>query len=335
MKDDQRSGVEAVAGLAELITRLCAGDDSGQEAIESVARARPEVLRPFHDQLINAEAWLWPWTPLWVAATEEAAGRLVEQIDAGAGMSERWLRALGVSRTLTAAVALSRWTAALPPVIAQLHVPIAQYAREGGWELVGEEIRALSSQVGYALIAGDSDWPVAGSMLLGERCPWCGLELVRRLDVDLDEPQLSGLGLSGHGRVVAMTCVLCGGYAHIFGAYRADGTAAWSEHNTKPNYLPAAGGYGIDLPTERLELGLRRSSPVAGIAWDAGGSTLGGLPDWIQDAEYPICPRCQCTMYFLAMLTGDDLWGESAEGCDYVFFCTSRCGITAVVYQQS
>lgn len=94
--------------------------------------------------------------------------------------------------------------------------------------------------------------------------------------------------------------------------------------------------------------GLRRArtarTPQCGLAplvyrgrtaWNLGGSTLGGLPDWIQDAHYPTCPRCEKTMYFLAMLTGDDLWGESAEGCDYVFFCASGCGTTAVVYQQS
>ncbi len=321
--------------LAEVIARLCAGDDSGQDRIEAAARARPEALRPFHDQLIDAEAWLWPWTPLWAAATEETAARMVERIDAGAGMSERWLRALGVSRTHTAAAALNRWATAPPPVAAHLHVPIAQYAHEGGWELDAGKIRPLTSLRAYALTATDSEQSIAGSIPLGERCPWCGLELVRRFDVDLDDPRLTELGLSGHGRVVAVTCIGCGGYADIFGEYRADGTAVWSACNAKPSYLPTAGDYGLDMPTQRLGLGPRRSSPVAGIAWDAGGSTLGGLPDWIQDTDYPTCPGCRSTMYFLAMLTGDDLWGEPAEGCDYMFFCSSGCGITAVVYQQS
>jgi hypothetical protein len=321
--------------LTEAIARLCAGDDSGQEQIEAVARARPEALRSFHHQLIDAEAWLWPWTPLWAAATEETAGRLVEQVDADAKMSGRWLCVLGASRTQTAAAALSRWTATPPPVAAHLYVPIAQYAHEGGWELEAGKIRPLSSLAAYALIATDSELPMAGSIPLNDRCPWCGLELVRRLDVDLDDPRLAELGLAGHGRIVAMTCIGCGCYADIFGEYQADGTAIWSTSNTKPSYLPTAGDYGLDMPTQRLNLGPRRSSHVAGIAWDAGGSTLGGLPDWIQDSAYPTCPRCQTTMYFLAMLTGDDLWGGPAEGCDYIFFCTSGCGITAVVYQQS
>jgi hypothetical protein len=377
--------------LTEAIARLCAGDDSDQELIEAVARATPESLRPFHNQLVDAEAWLWPWTPLWVAATEETAARLAAQVDADTEMSERWLRALGVSRTQTAAMALSRWTDTPPPVAAHLYIPIAQYAHEGGWELgpvwssdlggtadrrrlaacpkrpqttenegapdrrpgsplsrsadldlnstqalADGAIRPLTSLTAYALTATDSHTPLAGSAPLGEHCPWCGLELLRRLDVDLDDPRLADLGLTGHGRVIALTCIGCGGYTHIFGEYQPNGTATWSASNTKPTYLPPAGDDdGLDMPTGRLDLGPRRPSPVAGIAWDAGGSTLGGLPDWIQDATYPTCPHCRTTMYFLAMLTGDDLWGESAEGCDYVFFCTSGCKTTAVVYQQS
>lgn len=334
MENESGPSVDAQR-LAEPIAQLCAGDDSGHALIEEVARAMPETLRPFHNQLIDAEAWLWPWTPLWAATTEETAARLVEQIDAGAPMSGRWLCALGVSRTATAAAALARWTATPPPVAAHLYIPIAQYAHEGGWELEGKEIRPLTSPAAYALVPTGAESQIAGSTPTGERCPWCGFELVRRLDLNLDDPRLAELGLAGHGRVVALTCIGCGCYGDLFSEYRPDGTAVWSPHNAKPNYLPEAEDFEIDVPSARLGLGPRRTSPVTGVAWNAGGSTLGGLPDWIQDSHYPTCPGCQTTMYFLTMLTGDDVWGESAEGCDYVFFCANDCGLTAVVYQQS
>ncbi|MEY9871265.1 hypothetical protein ABH931_000730 [Streptacidiphilus sp. MAP12-33] len=321
--------------LGEAMARLLAGDDSESTVIEAAARADPSALRPFHDRLIDAEAWVWPWRPLWVAATEETAARLVAEVDAGAGMSERWLMALGLSRTRTAAAALSRWTKEPPPVAASLYVPIAQYAHEGGWELGTEGIRPLSSLPSYALTPTEADRPLAGCLPLDERCPWCGLALLRLLDVDLDDPGVAALGLAGHGRVVATTCLDCGSYTDVLGEYRPDGTATWSDANTRPGYLPPAGEWDLDLPTERLGLGPLRCTPVEGIAWNAGGSTLGGLPDWIQDADYPSCPRCRTTLYFLAQLTGDDLWGESAEGCHYVFFCADDCRTTAVVYQQS
>jgi len=52
MTSDDRA-VDVEARLAELIAQLCAGDDSGHQEIETLARARPEALRPFHEQLIG------------------------------------------------------------------------------------------------------------------------------------------------------------------------------------------------------------------------------------------------------------------------------------------
>jgi hypothetical protein len=43
------------------------------------------------------------------------------------------------------------------------------------------------------------------------------------------------------------------------------------------------------------------------------------FPDWIDDP---------------AMITGDDLWGQSAEGCHYLFL-DHHCRPTATVHQQS
>lgn len=322
--------------LGEHITAMCSGDDSGQDAIETAARARPEALRPFHAALIDAGVVMWPWLPVWLAATEETAARIVELIDADRADAGQWLLALGSSRTRAAAEAMKRWSAEPPPVAEKLYVPVGQYAHEGGWELGPEgEVRPLTSLAAYELVPSDGETPVAGSAPLGQVCRWCGLELLRRLDVDLDDPALADLGLAGHGRVVAVTCIHCGCYTGYFGEYRPNGTASGSVHTPRPAHLPPVGPHDYDMPTGRLGLGARRTTPVGGIAWEAGGSTLGGLPDWIQDASYPTCPSCGTTMYFLAMVTGDDLWGDIAEGCDYIFFCAADCGITCVVYQQS
>lgn len=326
--------------IQDHITALCAGDDGGHDAIVKAARARPEDMRPFHAAMIDADVVMWPWLPLWQSATEETAGRIVELIDANGPSAARWLLALGSSRTRAAAEAMRRWTAAPPPVAEKLYVPIGEYAHEGGWE-VGPDggIRELASLIGFALVPAEDAAPLAGSMPLGQACQWCGLELVRRLDVDLDDPALADLGLAGHGRVVAATCIHCGTFARhsgFFAEFRADGTVSWSDHNVRPNYLTPAGPDDYDEPIGRLVLGGRRPSPVAGRAWNAGGSTLGGLPDWIQDAHYPTCPVCERTMYFLGMVTGEDSWGDGlGEGCDYVFFCAADCGISSVVYQQS
>jgi hypothetical protein len=326
--------------LRDHIAALCAGDDRGHDRIVEAARSRPEALRPFHAAMIEADVVMWPWLPRWCAATEETAGRIVDLIDADHRSAARWLLALGSSRTRAAAEALRRWSVEPPPVADRLGTSISHFAREGGWELGADGgVRELTSPAGFELVPTEDAAPLAGSTPLGRCCQWCGLELLRRLDVDLDDPALADLGLTGHGRVVAVTCIHCGTYARhpgFFGEYRPDGTTSWSDHNIRPATLPPAGPHDYDEPTGRLALGGRRPNPVAGTAWRAGGSTLGGLPDWIQDADYPVCPSCGTTMSFLGMVTGEDLWGDDlGVGCDYIHFCAAGCGITSVVYQQS
>ncbi|WKL00013.1 hypothetical protein Q0F98_22495 [Paenibacillus amylolyticus] len=62
-------------------------------------------------------------------------------------------------------------------------------------------------------------------------------------------------------------------------------------------------------------------------------SQFGGHPGWVQDAEYPPCPRCSAKMKAVAQLD----WGEVekyGEGMYYMFIC-EPCQMTAVSYQQS
>jgi hypothetical protein len=60
-------------------------------------------------------------------------------------------------------------------------------------------------------------------------------------------------------------------------------------------------------------------------------STVGGVPMWLQDAEYPRCIECDRYMSFLAQHDNGPL-GE--EGIYYAFYC-ARCRISAVSYQQT
>jgi hypothetical protein len=81
-----------------------------------------------------------------------------------------------------------------------------------------------------------------------------------------------------------------------------------------------------------LTVGDRRPSPYAASAWDEGGSTLGGYPDWIQYAAYPACLSCGDTMSYVGLLGGADV--SDGEGAYYLFVHTP-CRIGAVSYQQS
>jgi hypothetical protein len=62
-------------------------------------------------------------------------------------------------------------------------------------------------------------------------------------------------------------------------------------------------------------------------------SQLGGLPSWIQNPDFPVCPRCDTMMCFLGQVdSGNEFPGW--EGMLYAFL-DLECGIAATCYQQT
>lgn len=68
---------------------------------------------------------------------------------------------------------------------------------------------------------------------------------------------------------------------------------------------------------------------------------LGGRPTWVQNSDYPVCPRCQTEMPFLMQLDGGGrlphlpqgaAWSE--DGLIYAFWCDA-CSLSAILHQQS
>ena len=49
-------------------------------------------------------------------------------------------------------------------------------------------------------------------------------------------------------------------------------------------------------------------------------NTIGGFANWVQDAEYTICPHCGKPMKYLAQIQWDTVY-DCAEGTLYVEFC--------------
>lgn len=61
-----------------------------------------------------------------------------------------------------------------------------------------------------------------------------------------------------------------------------------------------------------------------------GGDKLGGWPNWIQNVEYPNCPRCGKPMQFVFQLTGDALpfmFGDMGIG--YITQCKRHKSVVA------
>jgi hypothetical protein len=157
--------------------------------------------------------------------------------------------------------------------------------------------------------------------------------LWRLLDVDLSTGILPDINAPEVGRVVVASCIRCGCFANVFTEYDAAGSCRWAQDNQRPDFL-GDDDPPWELPTApRLRIGAPRPTPFAGDAHCAGGSTLGGSPDWFDDPWYPACPRCHRTMLYLGMITGADLWPVSSGGCRYLFF-DAQCRLAVAVYQN-
>jgi hypothetical protein len=96
-------------------------------------------------------------------------------------------------------------------------------------------------------------------------------------------------------------------------------------------------GAMVELPPTPMIFGARRRTPYEAVGRsmidEAGVSQLGGHPDWVQNAEYPICPTCQRRMMCIAQISWED-WEEYVEGATYAFVCLED-GKAATVYQQT
>ena len=93
----------------------------------------------------------------------------------------------------------------------------------------------------------------------------------------------------------------------------------------------------LSSATHRLALGAKRRTPFEVVGRfmldETGISQLGGHPEWIQDASYPLCPSCRRHMPYIGQVSWWE-FDELAEGSAYAFLCLP-CGKAATIYQQT
>jgi hypothetical protein len=314
--------------IPDLVQAAAADDYDAVGELEKLAAADPARLAPYLAELLYHDV-LWPPT-LFRAADRDVVTKVVDRIDAGTSSSHdlaRLLLILAHTRDAVAEAALRRWQN-LPPVgMGNLHLSPLDYAKQGGWTVhKGGARRELCGSVAYELLMRPAPQTAAG-----EVCPWCASPLWTALDLDTGHAEV-GRALAHtqwSGRLRIMTCFLCVNFTPLYTAVTPDGGAAWSAHNRRPDYLECS----TEEPPELLPVvGAQRATPYLASAWDEGGSTLGGVPNWIQDAEYVDCGACGQPMDYIGLLGLADLgWNE---GADYLFL-HAPCGLAAVCYQQS
>ena len=316
--------------IEELIRRIADEDDDAAEELTAIAADDPGRLAAHHGLLLELDV-LWPPT-LYRGASADIVGRVVERVDAGLTPDQlnHLLLVLAHSGHPLAEDALRRWETQPPAGADKLHVGALQYARQGGWTIAPNGTRRdLCGGTAFQWLPreapADADGPT---------CPWCASPLWTAADVDTAEPAVAAaLAHTGwSGRLMFRTCIFCACYEAVYSEVTPAGTATWWAGNTRPSYAPP--GAGPEEPPHLLPgTGPERPSPYQGSAWHEGGSTLGGHPDWIQDAEFVDCPGCGQPMDYAGMVVGADL-DEYGEGA-YYLHVHAPCGFAAVNYQQS
>ena len=318
--------------ILALVSAAVLGDDDAASGLAEEAKRDPQLLAPWWGKLLQAGVLYPPF--IYLGADDSAQGELVDAIDRGFAGNRSDLNhallALANAGGEKAEVAFRRWNDHPPPGAQDLNVPVVDYTIEAGWTLApAAGRRYLCSQSAFSL-----DVKVAS---LGQEpnstCPFCRSPLWVVFDLNLSDKRVhSALSHTGWiGRLRVLTCQFCACYGPLFSDVRSDGTSGWSEMSQRPAYLPASAPANPAQPL--FSVGAERPSPYMASAWDRGGSTLGGFPEWIDDAAYLKCARCGEMMDYVALVGGADI-AELGEGAYYVSL-HARCSLAGVSYQQS
>jgi hypothetical protein len=316
--------------IPDLVAAALSEDGDAIDELERRAAADPGALTPYLRELLDGGV-LWP-PVLYRAADDELVAEVVRRVDEGlAGTSlelHRLLSIIAHARGEVAEESLRRWRHEPPAGFGDLQCGVLDFAKDAGWVLHDDgTVQELCGNVSYQLVVKNAPQPAGGDL-----CPWCESGLWVALDLDTGEPAvaeaLAHTGWSGRLRIA--TCFLCSNYTTLYSTVAPDGSSSWSTLNRPPSFLQRS---AEDPYPNIAVVGERRPSPYAADAWSAGGSTLGGHPQWIQDPALEDCPGCGQPMQYVGLVGGMDL-DEYGEGAYYLFLHTA-CGLAAISYQQS
>ncbi|WP_298755486.1 cytochrome C [uncultured Campylobacter sp.] len=172
----------------------------------------------------------------------------------------------------------------------------------------------------------NADEPVRIGRPTGQKCEFCGCEMLDMLRLKADEPRLAFLNLKHDA--IFRCCPTCVGSVVYFCKRGADGEIELSykgEGFTESYFSQEDMARLCDM---KFKLG-GEVSPFYGCFGELD-TTVGGYPQWVQDAEYLACPSCGGTMKHLAQIPFGEL--VQGEGVIYVQIC-EKCEVLGGCFQ--
>lgn len=244
----------------------------------------------------------------------------------------------------------SNWKNNPPKWRDKLYIAPEEYSLEAGWEITqAGKRRNLFYEDCYKIENYDDDdntdsknnidsktEPVIFLKPKAEKCEWCGKNLTNIFSFDLKNQVCSFIDLNeGLDSLDIMTCIFCNCYGYIYSEFDTSGKSKWSDSNIIPQYLYENEDDEFEFPKKTFVISKEKRNPYhsASQFLETTFSQIGGCPTWIQDAEYPKCPKCSKYMKFIAQFDWEDV-ENYGEGIYYAFIC-SDCNTVATHYQQS
>ena len=220
-----------------------------------------------------------------------------------------------------------------------LYVDPSSYAQIGGWTFnkEGQKIQ-LGFDTCYPMAKGTTGEksPVRIGREREDTCPHCGGRMVDMLVLDGREERLRFLGLDGI--LTATCCPSCVGFLKgpAFNRFSLDGgvevfPSELFDGAEKTDCYVSPEDYKV--LTENPFVLDKTPVPLFYGAACQDVNTIGGFANWVQDAEYTICPHCGKPMKYLAQIQWDTVF-DCAEGTLYVEFCPD-CQIVSMQHQQT
>ncbi|MBE1553965.1 hypothetical protein [Sporosarcina limicola] len=165
-----------------------------------------------------------------------------------------------------------------------------------------------------------------------QHCPHCGCQMIDVLRLDGLDERFSYLEVDGVLTIsICPNCITF--IEETFVRYDETGRSEIIPYEASlemENYCSEADL--LEMNGNQLTL----SAEAVPMHYASGGDeviTIGGLPDWVQDAEFATCSDCDQTMKFLAALPWNALM-DGSEGTLYIEICTD-CRTLCLFHQQT